>query len=261
MQVAQLGQSVEPLRNSGHDYNSANGSNSANKEDSTKLASANGNNSANGTNSANGSGTSNGSCNSNANGTSSANGNGSNGTPGRIEPARKRSLRRNQPIRETGQAPAQPVLLPMNEPTNAPRNAPTDERANGSANTRGHESGQVAGHEPTSARNETHRRAVPALQPRRSQQRRPAQPSQPGFAEVEPPVAADYQQVSVPRQKPEVHQKPEVQTIDVREHGPEDRRHPSELTPAAGSTMIDLAIAESRLNPAPPRRRRVGGGR
>ncbi|MCE0539761.1 right-handed parallel beta-helix repeat-containing protein [Kineosporia rhizophila] len=85
------------------------------------------------------------------------------------------------------------------------------------------------------------RRTVPTLQPRRNQTRQTnGFGDHPGYAEPEPPVAAEWHQpVSRPRRPNE--------------------EQPGELTPAAGHTMIDLAIAESRQNPEPPRRRRVVG--
>jgi hypothetical protein len=110
-------------------------------------------------------------------------------------------------------------------------------------------------------------RPVPALQPRRVQpsQSRSQQPGFPDYADPEPPVAAEWlqtphQSYPLPRQAPENRQEydePEMRDdwTSPDEWDGEDRAEPG---PTAG-TVIDLAIAESRRNPEPPRRRRVVG--
>ncbi|GLY27549.1 right-handed parallel beta-helix repeat-containing protein [Kineosporia sp. NBRC 101731] len=117
-------------------------------------------------------------------------------------------------------------------------------------------------------------RLVPGMQPRpapnrHDQNRHDQTPPgyHPGYSDPEPPVAAEWLQPrpsSVPRQKPEVR-------VDVRDSW--DARNDNgdntgdngnngnngNGTPANGSTVIDLAIAQARANPVPSRRRRSVG--
>ncbi|GAA3603279.1 hypothetical protein GCM10022223_18680 [Kineosporia mesophila] len=105
---------------------------------------------------------------------------------------------------------------------------------------------------PTQSRREQNRHD----QPRHDQ---PPPGYHPGYSDPEPPVAAEWvqpQPSSVPRQKPE----PRTDVHSSREaRESRDFRDTHNDTPAAASTMIDLAIAEARANPVPSRRRRSVG--
>ncbi|GAB3273131.1 right-handed parallel beta-helix repeat-containing protein [Kineosporia babensis] len=159
------------------------------------------------------------------------------------------------PVRNPTTLPRNPAAPPRNpitpEPTPArnPATTPMPEsrpvRRAEPQPTRHPEPQPEPTREPAVARNETLRRSVPKLKPRRNPTHRPALD-----LDLEPPVAADWRnQVTRPRQQPDAE-------VDVREG--REAASP-ELTPAVGTTVIDLAIAESRRNPVPPRRRRVVG--